>query len=317
MRTVITGGAGFIGSTLTDALLAGGHDVEVIDDLSSGRLENLEVARQTGRLGFHEIDIRDNSVVDLLVELKPEVIFHLAAQADVRVSVARPGFDAGINILGSINILEGARHAGARRVVAAASGGTLYGDPPAEDIPTSETVAQSPLSPYGVSKKSMIDYLVAYQGLHGTEFMALALGNVYGPRQDPHGEAGVVAIFAEKLLRREAVTVFGTGEQTRDFVYVDDVVDAFVRAAERGQNQVVNIGTGEELSVNELLATMMAITDASGSPVHADARHGELFRSCLAVTRASTELGWSSTTSFHDGASATIAFVRGQLGDLV
>ncbi|MEI8050202.1 MAG: NAD-dependent epimerase/dehydratase family protein [Actinomycetes bacterium] len=316
MRTVVTGGAGFIGSTLTDALLAGGHDVEVIDDLSSGRLENLEVARQTGRLGFHEIDIRDNSVVDLLVELKPEVIFHLAAQADVRVSVARPGFDAGINILGSINILEGARHAGARRVVAAASGGTLYGDPPAEDIPTSETVAQSPLSPYGVSKKSMIDYLVAYQGLHGTEFMALALGNVYGPRQDPHGEAGVVAIFAEKLLRREAVTVFGTGEQTRDFVYVDDVVDAFVRAAERGQNQVVNIGTGEELSVNELLATMMAITDASAPPVHADARHGELFRSCLAVTRASTELGWSSTTSFHDGASATLEFVRGQLGDL-
>jgi len=316
VRTVVTGGAGFIGSTLTDALLAGGHDVEVIDDLSSGRLENLEVARQTGRLGFHEIDIRDNSVVDLLVELKPEVIFHLAAQADVRVSVARPGFDAGINILGSINILEGARHAGARRVVAAASGGTLYGDPPAEDIPTSETVAQSPLSPYGVSKKSMIDYLVAYQGLHGTEFMALALGNVYGPRQDPHGEAGVVAIFAEKLLRREAVTVFGTGEQTRDFVYVDDVVDAFVRAAERGQNQVVNIGTGEELSVNELLATMMAITDASAPPVHADARHGELFRSCLAVTRASTELGWSSTTSFHDGASATLEFVRGQLGDL-
>jgi UDP-glucose 4-epimerase len=201
-------------------------------------------------------------------------------------------------------------------VVAAASGGTLYGDPPAEDIPTSETVAQSPLSPYGVSKKSMIDYLVAYQGLHGIEFMALALGNVYGPRQDPHGEAGVVAIFAEKLLRREAVTVFGTGEQTRDFVYVDDVVDAFVRAAERGQNQVVNIGTGEELSVNELLATMMAITDASEPPVHADARHGELFRSCLAVTRASTELGWSSTTSFHDGATATLEFVRGQLGDL-
>ena len=169
MRTVVTGGAGFIGSTLADALLAGGHDVEVIDDLSSGRLENLEAARLTGRLGFHEIDIRDTSVVDLLVELKPEVIFHLAAQADVRVSVARPGFDAGINILGSINILEGARHAGARRVVAAASGGTLYGDPPAEDIPTSETVAQSPLSPYGVSKKSMIDYLVAYQGLHGID----------------------------------------------------------------------------------------------------------------------------------------------------
>jgi UDP-glucose 4-epimerase len=313
MRCLVTGGAGFIGSTLVDRLLSEGHQVDVVDDLSSGNLANLAEARSTGGLHFHQLDIRNADVVSLIERRRPEVIFHLAAQADVRVSVADPIFDASVNILGSINVLEGARRAAASRVVAAASGGTLYGEPADNEIPTRESVEHRPLSPYGVSKKAMIDYLVAYRELHEIEFVALALGNVYGPRQDPHGEAGVVAIFAERLLRREEVTVFGTGEQTRDFVYVDDVVDAFVRAATRSGGLVINIGTGRELSVNELYRTMAAAAGVSTDPVLAPARPGELVRSCLDVERAKMQLGWSSWTAFPDGAATTIESVRAQV----
>ena len=313
MRMLVTGGAGFIGSTLVDRLLAEGHEVDVIDDLSTGRLANLAEARTTGRLRFHQVDIRSDDTVTLIERRAPSVVFHLAAQADVRVSVERPGFDAAINVLGSINVLEGARRAGAARVVAAASGGTLYGEPPDEDIPTRESVPHRPLSPYGVSKKSMIDYMVAYRELHSLEFAALALGNVYGPRQDPHGEAGVVSIFAERLLRDEPATIFGSGEQTRDFVFVDDVVDAFVRAASRSGGLVINIGTGRELSVNELYRVMAAAAGSSTAATFADARPGELSRSCLDVERAAMQLEWRSWTSIDDGVRATIDFVRTQL----
>ena len=315
MRVAVTGGAGFIGSTLVDRLLAEGHEVDVIDNLASGRLSNLAEARAAGGVTFHQIDICSDDVIELLGRRQPEVIFHMAAQADVRVSIARPTFDASVNIIGSINVLEGARRAGSSRVVGAASGGTLYGEPSGDDIPTAETVAQRPLSPYGVSKKSMIDYMSAYRELYGIEYVALALGNVYGPRQDPHGEAGVVAIFAERLLRGESVTIFGTGEQTRDFVYVDDVVDAFYRAATRSGGLVINIGTGEELSVNELYATMAAVTGTTTPPVFADARAGELFRSCLAVERAREQLDWSSWTTFAEGSAACIEFVAATLDD--
>jgi len=315
MRCLVTGGAGFIGSTLVDRLLSEGHEIDVVDNLSSGRLSNLADARSAGGLTFHQLDIRSDDVVTLVARRQPEVIFHLAAQADVRVSVADPGFDASVNVLGSINILEGARQAGTGRIVAAASGGTLYGEPDAADIPTGESVAHRPLSPYGVSKKAMIDYLVAYRELHGIEFVALALGNVYGPRQDPHGEAGVVAIFAERLLNETEVTIFGTGEQTRDFVFVDDVVDAFVRASTRSGGLVINIGTGEELSVNRLFATMAEEAGSTQKPLHAEARSGELFRSCLDVDRAKMQLGWSSWTTFADGARATLASVAQQLNE--
>jgi UDP-glucose 4-epimerase len=313
MRCLVTGGAGFIGSTLVDRLLSEGHEVDVIDNLSSGRLSNLADARQAGGLHFHQLDIRSEDAVTLVARRAPEVVFHLAAQADVRVSVADPGFDASVNVLGSINILEGARRAGTARVVAAASGGTLYGEPDDADIPTKESVAHRPLSPYGVSKKAMIDYLVAYRELHGIEFVALALGNVYGPRQDPHGEAGVVAIFAERLLKDESVTIFGTGDQTRDFVFVDDVVDAFVRASTRSGGLVINIGTGEELSVNELYATLAAAASSEQAPRHEAPRPGELFRSCLDVERAQMQLGWTSWTTFGQGAAATLASIQRQL----
>jgi len=313
MDCLVTGGAGFIGSTLVDRLLDEGHNVDVIDNLSSGRLSNLDGAQASGRLRLHQLDIRDADTPGTIEGIEPEVIYHLAAQADVRVSVADPVLDASINIVGTLNVLEGARRAGTRRVVAAASGGTLYGEPPSSAIPTKETFAQHPLSPYGVSKKSMIDYLVAYRALHGLEFLALALANVYGPRQDPHGEAGVVAIFAEKLLKGDPVTIFGDGDQTRDFVFVDDVVDAFARSATRSGDHVINIGTGRELSVNDLYRTMANVTGEQAPASYAPPRAGELQRSCLDVSRAASELDWSSWTTFEEGAAATIESVRQQL----
>ena len=219
MRTLVTGGAGFIGSNLVDRLLVEGHEVDVVDDFSTGSLSNLAEARgSAGRaLTIHHLDISAPAVIELMARRRPELVFHLAAQADVRVSVARPAFDATVNVVGSLNVLEGARQAEAERVVFAASGGTLYGEPAVEDLPVRESHPQQPLSPYGVSKKAVIDYLVAYRELHSLEFCALALGNVYGPRQNPHGEAGVVAIFADRVLRGEPVTIFGDGEQTRDY----------------------------------------------------------------------------------------------------
>ncbi|MGH9086091.1 MAG: NAD-dependent epimerase/dehydratase family protein [Acidimicrobiales bacterium] len=313
MRALVTGGAGFIGSTLVDRLLAEGHSVDVVDDLSSGSLTNLAEARASRdhEISFHQIDIRDAGVIDLIGRRRPEVIFHLAAQADVRVSVARPVFDAEVNILGSLNVLEGARQAGSRKVVFASSGGTIYGEPAPADLPVKESHAQQPISPYGVAKKVVTDYLVAYRELHSLEFTSLALANVYGPRQDPHGEAGVVAIFAGLLLDGAPCTVFGDGEQTRDFVYVDDVVDAFVRAADRGTGLLCNIGTGVETSVNELYSVMAAAAGVTDPPRHAPARPGELARSSLDPGRAGLHLGWSSWTTIDEGTAEVIRWFRG------
>jgi UDP-glucose 4-epimerase len=314
VRAFVTGGAGFIGSTLVDRLLAEGHTVDVVDDLSTGSLANLADARAaaSGALTFHQLDIRSGELVEVMGRRRPEVVFHLAAQADVRVSVKRPEFDAEVNILGTLRVLEGARAAGATRVVFAASGGTLYGDTEPSDLPLRESQQHRPLSPYGVSKKSAIDYLVAYRELHALEFCALALANVYGPRQDPHGEAGVVAIFAEKLLRGEPVTIFGDGEQTRDFVFVDDVVDAFVRAATRGGGLVLNIGTGRELSVNELARVMGERAGTNVAPLHAAERPGELRRNALDPERAGIHLGWKAWTTLTDGIDAVLDHVRAQ-----
>lgn len=312
MRTLVTGGAGFIGSTLVDRLLAEGHAVDAIDDLSTGRLANLGAARADRRhdFTFHKIDIREPSVVDLIARRQPEVVFHLAAQLDVRVSVARPVFDAEVNILGSLNVLEGARAAGARKVVFASSGGTIYGDVDAQDFPIAESHAQEPLSPYGIGKKAVTDYLRAYRELHQLEYTSLALGNVYGPRQDPHGEAGVVAIFAGKLLAGEPCTIFGDGFQTRDYVYVDDVVDAFVRAADRGGGLLLNIGTGVETSVVDLYRAMAKVAGVDADPVFAPARAGELARSCLDPARAELHLGWAPWTDIPSGTVAVLDYFR-------
>jgi UDP-glucose 4-epimerase len=315
MRALVTGGAGFIGSTLVDRLLAEGHSVDVVDDLSTGSLSNLAEARATPgyELTFHRLDILDAAVVALVAHRRPEVVFHLAAQADVRVSVERPTFDAEVNVIGTLNVLEGARAAGTRKVVFAASGGTLYGEP--EKLPVPESHPQRPLSPYGVSKKAACDYLAAYRELHGIEFTALALANVYGPRQDPHGEAGVVAIFAGRLLAGEPCTIFGDGTQTRDFVYVDDVVDAFARAGSKGSGLLMNIGTGVETSVNLLYETMAASAGVSSPAVCAAARAGELARSSLDPSRAGIHLGWKSWTTLEEGTAEVLRWFAARSKD--
>jgi len=312
VKALVTGGAGFIGSTLVDRLLAEGHTVDVVDDLSTGSIANLASARGTGdhRLAFHRIDIRSPDLVELMARRQPEVVFHLAAQTDVRVSVARPVFDAEINVLGSLQVLEGARTAGSRKVVFASSGGTIYGDPDPSELPVKESHPQRPLSPYGVAKKAVGDYLLAYRELHNLEYSALALANVYGPRQDPHGEAGVVAIFAGRLLAAETCAIFGDGEQTRDFVYVDDVVDAFARAAEKGSGLVINIGTGTETSVNQLYRTMASEAGVHDPPVYLPARVGELQRSALDPGRARIHLGWKPWTTLAEGTSAVLEYFK-------
>ena len=309
-RALVTGGAGFIGSTLVDRLLAEGHTVEVVDNLSTGSLANLAEARvtATGRFHFHQIDVRSPDVVELMARRQPEVVYHLAAQADVRVSVADPVFDADINVLGSLRVLEGARGAGARKVVFASSGGTIYGD--VEHLPVKESHPQRPLSPYGVAKKAVGDYLFAYRELHGLEYTALALANVYGPRQDLRGEAGVVAIFAGRLLSGEPCLIFGDGKQTRDFVFVDDVVDAFSRAGERGTGLLCNIGTGVETSVNDLYAAMARNAGVNHPPIYGPARPGELQRNCLDPSRATMHLGWKPWTTIDVGTAAVLDWSR-------
>jgi UDP-glucose 4-epimerase len=315
MRALVTGGAGFIGSNLVDRLLAEGHAVEVVDNLASGRLANLADARanRDHEFSFHQMDICDPAVSELIERRKPEVIFHLAAQIDVRVSVQDPLLDARINVLGTLNVLEGARRSGARKVVFSSSGGTIYGEVDPEDLPVTEAHSQHPVAPYGVSKKVATDYLHAYRELHQLEYTSLALANVYGPRQDPHGEAGVVAIFAGRLLRDEPCTIFGDGAQTRDYVYVDDVVDAFVRAAERGSGLTCNIGTGIETSVTELYRTMADNAGVAADAEHAPARHGELARSCLDAGRAKLHLGWQPFTDLSTGTAAVLDHFRSRL----
>jgi UDP-glucose 4-epimerase len=312
---MVTGGAGFIGSNLVDRLLAEGHTVDVVDNLSTGSLANLAEARATAahQLTVHQMDIRSAELIDLMGRRRPQVVFHLAAQADVRVSVADPVFDADVNLLGTLRLLEGARTSEVERVVFAASGGTLYGEPDLSELPLKESLPQRPLSPYGVSKKAAIDYLVAYRELHSLEFCALALGNVYGPRQDPHGEAGVVAIFAERLLRAQPITIFGDGEQTRDFVYVDDVVDAFVRGSTKGGGLLCNIGTGRETSVNELFREMAARSGVTAKANYEPLRPGELLRVSLDPSRAGIQLGWHPWTELGAGTAAVLEFVGQRL----
>jgi UDP-glucose 4-epimerase len=229
---------------------------------------------------------------------------------DVRVSVERPVFDAEVNILGSLHVLEGARRAGTRKVVFASSGGTIYGDADPAELPLRETRPQQPLSPYGVAKKAVGDYLVAYRQLHDLEFTALALANVYGPRQDPHGEAGVVAIFGQRLLAGERCTIFGDGTSTRDYVFVDDVVDAFARSIDAGDGLLLNVGTGVETPLRRLYDTIAAAAGVVAEPTYAPPRTGELERSCLDPGRAAVHLGWRPWTPLDQGIAATIDSFR-------
>jgi UDP-glucose 4-epimerase len=310
VRALVTGGAGFIGSALVDRLLAEGWYVDVVDDLSSGSLANLAEARaQPGRrFSFQRLDVANAEVADYIIRKRPDVVFHLAAQADVRVSVSRPAFDAGVNIGGTLHVLEGCVSAGTRKVCFAASGGTLYGAP--DDVPTREGAPWRPLSPYGVAKKAAVDYMHYYREVKGLEYSALALANVYGPRQDPNGEAGVVAIFAGKLLRRERPTIFGDGSQTRDFVFVDDVVDAFCRATEKGGGLLLNVGTGTPTSVQTLFDTMAKLTGFRDAPRYSPARPGEVLQSALDPGRAAIHLGWKPWTRLEDGLARALEYFK-------
>ena len=295
MKALVTGGAGFIGSHLVDALLGRGDTVAVVDDLSSGRRE-----RVPDGVPLHVADIADiGPVADAE---RPDVVFHLAAQVDVRKSVADPAFDARVNVAGTAAVLEAARVSGARRVLLASTGGALYG----EDVPlpTPEDAPLAPFSPYGASKAAAETYLALYTRLFGLSTMALRFGNVYGPRQDPHGEAGVIAIFAGAAVEGRTVTIYGDGTQTRDYVYVGDVVAGFLAAAGSDATGAVNIGTGVETAVLDLVT-------AIGVPAeHKPARTGEVARSCLDVERADDVLDWRAQVPLGEGLERTLAALR-------
>ncbi|MGE5288253.1 MAG: NAD-dependent epimerase/dehydratase family protein [Micromonosporaceae bacterium] len=303
MRVLVTGGAGFIGSHLTDALLARGDQVTVLDDLSTGR-----AARLGPRAALHQISVTDPAAVTALTtRTQPEVIFHLAAQIDVRASVADPAADAAVNIGGTINMLDAARAAGAR-VVFASTGGALYGmNAP---VPSPEDLVPEPEAPYGTAKYCAECYIGLYNRLHGTRHAVLRLGNVYGPRQDPAGEAGVVSIFCGRIARGQQPLVYGDGRQTRDYVYVGDVVDAFLAAADTARPGTWNIGTGCETSVLDLVRLIGQAAGHEPHPQYAPPRPGELRRSGLDVTRASHDLGWKATTPLPEGIAAVYHWVQ-------
>jgi UDP-glucose 4-epimerase len=305
VKAIVTGGAGFIGSNLVDALRARGDEVAVVDDFSTGRRENLRQADELG-VRVHEADIRDpDAMTRILGEEAPEAVFHLAAQIDVRRSVADPRFDADVNVGGTISLLEAARLAGVRRFVYTSTGGAIYGE--TDRIPSPESTPVAPLAGYGQSKYAGEGYCSLYSRLHGLSTISLRYSNVYGPRQDPLGEAGVVAIFCGRVLEGGRPTVYGDGTQTRDFVYVDDVVAANLAAVESGYQGPVNIGTGEETSVLELAAAFRPFAaDGSFEPELAPPRHGELHRSCLDVSRAREVLGWGARTSLREGLERTM-----------
>jgi UDP-glucose 4-epimerase len=312
MRALVTGGAGFIGSNLVDALLDRGDEVTVIDNLASGKRENLDGALARGA-GFEEADIRDaERMLAVLSSARPDIVFHLAAQIDVRTSIKDPAWDAGVNVVGTINLLEAARQTGVKRVVNTSTGGAIYGD--AEVMPTPETAPARPMAAYGQSKFCAEAYCGWYERLYGLSSVILRYGNVYGPRQDPHGEAGVVAIFCGKVLAGETPRIYGDGRQTRDYTYVGDIVAANLAAAAHPEaHGAYNIGTGTESTVVDVLS---ALRQAAGlgegelEPQFAPARTGELQRSSLDVTRARVELGFTADTDLVTGMKPTLEWAR-------
>jgi UDP-glucose 4-epimerase len=307
VKAVVTGGAGFIGSNLVDALLERGDEVVIVDDLSTGKLENIEQARAAGAR-LVEADIRDGqALIDLFADVEPEAVFHLAAQIDVRKSVADTALDAMINVVGTINVLEAAKRAGTRRVVNSSTGGAIYGE--GKIIPAPEDHPAEPEAPYGQSKFAAEGYLELYRRLHGLSTVSLRYGNVYGPRQDPLGEAGVIAIFCGKLIAGEKPTVFGDGLQTRDYVYVGDVVAANLAAAESGASGAFNIGTGRESSVVDLVEALAQISGSEFQAELAPERPGEVRHIAIDYSRAREELGWEPKLDLREGLERTLASV--------
>jgi len=309
MRVLVTGGAGFIGSHVADGYLARGGEVTVLDNLATGRRENVPAAAR-----FVQEDIRAPAARRLLAEGGFTVLNHQAAQMDVRVSVKDPGFDADVNLIGLLNLLEGAREGGVERVVFASSGGVVYGE--SDRLPHPESAPKLPVSPYGVSKLASEFYLAQYALLHGIGVRALRYANVYGPRQNPHGEAGVVAIFGTRLRQGRPLTVYGDGGQTRDYVYVEDVAranllatDAPARRPAAIDDLAFNVGTGRETSVNDLARTLMAAAGITVTIERSPARAGELQRSAVAADKAAAELGWRPAVTLEEGLRRTFQWL--------
>ena len=306
MKVLVSGGAGFIGSHVVDAYVEAGHDVLIVDDLSTGHRENLNPAAR-----FYEVDIRSESVREIFERERPEALSHHAAQMDVRRSVADPIFDAQVNLVGLLNLMETGRQHGLKRVVFASSGGTVYGEQ--NTFPATENHSQAPISPYGVAKLASEYYLYFYACSYDISYLALRYANVYGPRQDPHGEAGVVAIFAGKLLRGDAPTINGTGTQSRDYVFVEDVAQANLRALTSEFSGPLNIGTGVETDVNELFRILRAATGSDASERHGPGKPGEQQRSVLDPQQAKSELGWVPRVGLEDGLKRTVEYFRSRL----
>lgn len=306
MKILVTGGAGFIASHVADALIDNGHEIHIIDDLSGGRRENVPDGAT-----FHEADIRSQEAADLLEKESFEMVVHHAAQMDVRRSVADPRFDADVNILGFLNLMEAGRRSGLQKVVFASTGGAIYGEP--DYAPQDEAHPLRPLSPYGITKLCAERYLYYYEQEFGISHVVLRYANVYGPRQNPHGEAGVVAIFCERLLEGKQPVIYGDGEQTRDYVYVGDVVRANLRALEYGASGTFNVGTSVETDVNELFRTIRDRIDKSVEEVHEKGRPGEQRRSVLDYSYSERELGWSPEFDLQEGLSRTVDWFRSRL----
>ncbi|MBI4843135.1 MAG: NAD-dependent epimerase/dehydratase family protein [Nitrospirae bacterium] len=303
-KILITGGAGFIGSHVADLLINEGHEVIVVDDFSSGREANLHEKTKC-----YKLDIRDAGLERVFQDEKPHYVIHNAAQIDVRRSLADPIYDAGVNILGTINLLQSCVTHKVKKVVLASSGGAIYGEQ--EFFPAPETHPFHPISPYGIAKLTAEHYLFYFRAVHGLDYAALRYANVYGPRQDPFGEAGVVAIFASRMLNGEKTLINGSGEQTRDFIYVEDVAKANIMALEADSNEkVFNIGTGKETSINRLFDIMKSIINPSITAEHGPAKAGEQLRSVLECARAKEVLHWSSRVSLEEGLRKTIDYFR-------
>jgi UDP-glucose 4-epimerase len=306
MKILVTGGAGFIASHVTDAFVAAGHQVAVLDDMSSGKRENLNP-----KATFYQVDVRDPGVADVMRRERPEVLCHHAAQMDVRRSVADPVFDAQVNLVGLLNLLEHGRQNGLKRVLFSSSGGAIYGEQ--DVLPATETHKTEPLSPYGITKLASEKYLFFYAATYGISYAALRYGNVYGPRQNPHGEAGVVAIFAEKMLRGEQPVINGEGVQTRDYVYIGDLVRANLAALTSEFTGAVNLGTGIETDVNTIFRLVRKLCESTALEQHGPAKPGEQIRSVIDASLAQRVLGWRPQVSLEDGLRETVAFFRARL----
>jgi UDP-glucose 4-epimerase len=306
MRILVTGGAGFIASHVVDAMVEQGHEVAVVDNVSTGFRNNVHPA-----VAFYEVDIRDPEKLEAVFdEFRPELVNHHAAQMDVRVSTRIPAVDAEINIIGSIHLLESAVRHGVRKIIYASTGGAVYGEP--AQLPVREDHTLDPVSPYGISKHTVEHYLYLYHKHYGLDYTVLRYPNVYGPRQNPHGEAGVVAIFLKKVIRGEPPVIFGDGTQERDYVYVTDVVEANVQAMHRGSGMILNLGSGKGTSVLEVLRAIEQAVQRSVTPVFGPPRIGEIQRIALDAARAGEVLGWNAKVSLEEGIRRTFTFFQQQ-----